>query len=305
MSPQAYLNTYNGQSLLYLPRPDRESLRGQCVQAVCFFVHANNRTVIWADAYNWWTNRVADYDYIANSATAVPQPGDIIIWGPTLPNSGGAGHIAVCLYPLPGTGTFVSVDQNWGGKFVHQVTHNYNYVVGWLRIRGVNAAPAPAPQPQGAEEMISNQDQAAKVYKMLRPNGAASQAEINGTVGKRSFAQFVNDAQPEIIARDANLLQQNQSLANMSGTINAQNQTITDLSTKLQSASASGEEKQKALDEALAKIASQNADITTAHDELKDLQTALPQAPLTEPEKPKSSFLTRAILFALKFKKKK
>jgi hypothetical protein len=111
------------------------------------------------DAAEWWYSGALPehYERIANTPSAVPRTGDIIVWDRNLPNSGGAGHIAVCLYPLPGTGTFVSVDQNWGGKTVHAVTHNYNYVVGWLRIKG-QAAPAPAPTPittQGANDMIT------------------------------------------------------------------------------------------------------------------------------------------------------
>ena len=57
----------------------------------------------------------------------------------------------------------------------------------------------------GGAEMITDVNQATQIYKMLRPNGGASQAEIDGTVGKRTFAQFLNDAQAEIAQRDADL----------------------------------------------------------------------------------------------------
>lgn len=129
--------------------------------------------------------------------------------------------------------------------------------------------------------MIVNADQAQKIYRMLRPNGGASQDEINGTAGRRTFANFLNDAQPEIAARDANLRAQAEALAAQSNTINAQNQTITDLNAKLNDATLSNAEKQKALDEAMLKIADQNAEITNAHDQLKDLQESLPK-----PEEP-------------------
>lgn len=280
MTAQEYLNSYQGQSLLFAPSPAREYLRGQCVQAVCFYVSANGRPVIWADAYNWWTNRNPAYDYIDNSPSAVPQPGDIIIWGPATPGSGGAGHIAVCLQGRPGTGTFISVDQNWGGKTVHTVMHNYNNVVGWLRFKG---AAAPAAQPQG-DEMIADVNQAHQAYRLLRPNGDGSDGEINATAGRRSWASFANDAQGEVNARNQNLRDQGQHLNDLSGQINVQNQTIVDLTAKLNDANLSNTEKQKALDGALTDLGHSNAELTTLHDQLKDLQIALPTAdPATPP----------------------
>lgn len=267
MDAQTFLNRYQGQSLLY--NKADPSLTGQCVQSVAYYVVANGKPVMSLNAADWWYSGQypEHYERIPNSSSAVPQAGDIIIWDRNLPNSAGAGHIAVCLYSRPGTGTFVSVDQNWGGKTVHQVTHNYNNVVGWLRIR----RPAPAPQTQG-DEMIANADQATKIYKMLRPNGGASQNEIDGTAGHRTFAEFVNSAQAEVNARDGNLRDQASRLDEMSRTINTQNQTITDLTTKLKDADTSASDKQKALSEALDKLASQNADIANKHDEVVDLQ---------------------------------
>lgn len=52
------------------------------------------------------------------------------------------------------------------------------------------------------DEMITSKDAATKLYKMLRPNAAPSQAEIDSTVNKRSFVQFLNDAQNEVNRRD-------------------------------------------------------------------------------------------------------
>jgi hypothetical protein len=238
MTPQQYLETYQRQPLLY--NTAEPSLRGQCVQAVCFYVVRNGKPVIWADAYQWYANgQFPDvYERIPNTATAVPQPGDIIIWGPSLPGSGGAGHIAVCLQPLPGTGTFISIDQNWGGPTVHKVTHTYAYVVGWLRFKSATAAsPAPAPATPAVsegDEMITTTDEAIKLYRMLRPNSSApSQDELNATVGKRSFAQWLNDAQPEVTARDAQLGGLESQLTTDSNEIGQLNQTIAQLQTQV------------------------------------------------------------------------
>lgn len=277
MTAQEYLNTYQGQSLLYAPSPAREYLRGQCVQAVCFYVTANGHPVEWADAYYW--RRLADqypdqYEWIDNTTSAVPQPNDIIIWNTALAGSGGSGHIAVCL--SANFNNFVSVDQNWGGKTVHAVTHNYNQVAGWLRFRSAAPAQAPAPAPaaavtSGGDEMIANADQAHKAYQLLRPNGGGSLDEINATAGKRSWIGFANDAQGEVAARNAAIKGQADQLGNMQGIINNQNATITDLTTKLTDSATSAQEKQAALTEALTKIASDNADMATAHDTILDL----------------------------------
>lgn len=287
MNPQQFYDTYHDQSLLYNQKDT--SLRGQCVQAVCFYVVANNKPVIWADAYQWYaSNQFPDqYDRIANTPNAVPQPGDIIVWLPSLPGSGGAGHIAVCERSLPGTGTFISIDSNWGGKTVHRVTHNYNYVCGWLRFK--NASPAPQPTTQGADEVIQNADQATKLYKMLRVNGGASDAEINGTVGRRTFANFVNDAQPEVAQRDEAFRNQAAQLAVMQATINQLNQTVTNVTSDDQA------DKQKLAD-ALAKIGDLTSQLETAHDQLADAQKVLTTPTPVEPDVPLITRIIAALL---------
>lgn len=303
---QQYFDEYQGQSLLYNTKDP--TLRGQCVQAVCFYVQNNGDPVDWADAY-YWRNLASmypdKYQWIDNSPNAVPQPGDIIIWLPSLPGSGGAGHIAVCLQPFPGTGTFISVDQNWGGKTVHKVTHNYSYVAGWLRFKQAAPAPAPAPtpavpaaapSPQGGIEMIANEAQAHEAYQLLRPNSDGSPDEIAGTAGKRSWAAFASDATAERQQRDAALRDQQAALGNMQATINNQNATITDLTSKLTSTETTAQEKQAALTAALTKIAADNADLTTAHDQITDLNkkvTGYEGNPIVQAQE-KAAALTKA-----------
>lgn len=288
MTAQEYLDTYHDQSLLYNTRDP--SLRGQCVQAVCFYAVANHKPVIWADAYPWYAGgQFPDqYERIPNTPDAVPQAGDIIVWGPNLPGSGGAGHIAVCLQPLLGTGTFISVDQNWGGKTVHKVTHNYSYVVGWLRFK----SQAPAPAPQQGDEMITTTDEAIKLYKMLRPNGGASDADLAVTVNKRSFAQFLNDSQGEINSRDTALRDQAEKLTELQTTIDSLNKTVTDLR---------GQDTadQAATKTALDQVASLTAQLTTTHDQLAELQ-----AQLTAPVAPNPSSNWFAKIIAILLPKK-
>lgn len=77
----------------------------------------------------------------------VTQParaGDIVVWGAGLPGSEGNGHVAIMLRP---GANFISLDQNWGGAYVHQVSHNLSYVLGYLRPLPFPAAKKAAPTP--------------------------------------------------------------------------------------------------------------------------------------------------------------
>ncbi len=307
MTAQSFFDTYKGQSLLWNPSPARQPLRGQCVQAVCHYVNNNNKPVIHADAYKWWTTGASfGYQKILNSPTAVPSPGDIIIWGPNLSGSGGAGHIAVCLQPRPGTGTFVSIDQNWSrNKTVHQVVHNYNHVVGWLRFSSPSPAPSqPIATNTGAIEMIANADQAQKMYQLLRPNGTASSFEIGATAGRRSFAAFLNDAQPEVAARNQhiqNLTNQNQAAQ---ATIAQLNQHIARLNDLHATDEADDAQLIKDRDQARAEIAklTQQLQLNTAKQAVTIEQVQNP-ATISKPT-PKAGLLTNMILFFINRKKK-
>lgn len=79
--------------------------------------------------------------------------------------------------------------------------------------------------------MIITEDQAAKMYALLRPNGGGNQDEIASTVGHRTYAQFVNDAQNEVAARNASLAQQGQELANLNALSSQKDSTINALQT--------------------------------------------------------------------------
>jgi len=69
---------------------------------------------------------------IANTPDGVPQEGDVVIWGIII---GPYGHVSI--FDHGDNKSFVSIDQNWpvdGGKGVlHEVTHIYRGVLGWLR----------------------------------------------------------------------------------------------------------------------------------------------------------------------------
>lgn len=298
MSLDDFIAKYSGQPLLYAPSPAREYLRGQCVQLVCYYVvMVWGKPVIWADAYQWFASNAQSDQYTRvannhNDPNQIPPRGAVIVWGPNTPGSGGAGHIAIVIDARPGASTFVSFDQNWGGKKAHLVTHNWSNVVGWLLPK--NTA---APTVQGGDEMIQNEAQAHQAYQLLRPNGDGSPDEIASTAGKRTWAEFANDARNEISARNQNLANQAQQLAAMQTTINQLNEAVT----KAQS--------DDQLDKQ--KVAELTAQLTEAHDKLKDLQTkttlptAYPLKPPTPPEPQlKENWMTRFIAAWLNRKKK-
>jgi len=65
---------------------------------------------------------------IIYTAGMVPKKGWIPVWNE---NAGaGYGHIA-SIISADASG-FVSLDQNWNGKYAHRVTHNYNNIYGFL-----------------------------------------------------------------------------------------------------------------------------------------------------------------------------
>ncbi len=77
-----------------------------------------------------WNNYPLDYfDRVPNTIDAIPNEGDVMIWGSGL---GPYGHVAI--YSSGDVNNFVSFDQNFPlGTPCHFQDHNYNYVIGWLR----------------------------------------------------------------------------------------------------------------------------------------------------------------------------
>lgn len=97
-------------------------------------------------AYQFWDRRNTDaslknnFTPIANTPSAIPQYGDVIVWKKTL--NGNFGHVAICVDRSANVNKFISSDQNWDGKSnasnkastrPQLITHNYNHVVGFLR----------------------------------------------------------------------------------------------------------------------------------------------------------------------------
>lgn len=293
ISLDQFYSEHVGKGMDYDGAPANDPI--QCVDLAKFYLNEcfGVNPGAWGDAHNYFDGTGANalrslgWQVVGNNpsnASQVPPRGALVVWSAALPGSGGGGHIDICMSVAPNYATFVGFDQNWGGKAAKLVTHNWSYVLGWLLPPGGmgGGAPAPAPtpaavttpQPEG-DEMIASADEATKEYQMLRPNGGGSPDEIAATAGKRSYKNFLYDAQAEVQARDQNLREQAQNLAQLQDNINSTNATVTQLQQTITDANVSNATKQQALDEALAKIAQDNAQMTTLHDQVTDLQKRL------------------------------
>jgi len=89
-----------------------------------------------------WINYLTDYfDRIDNTPINCPIKGDIIIWGT---GAGADGHVAIC--KDGDKMQFTSFDQNWPLLSpCHFQPHNYNNVLGWLRVKKVEDTTPPPP----------------------------------------------------------------------------------------------------------------------------------------------------------------
>lgn len=72
------------------------------------------------------------FDIIPNTATFVPETGDLGVFDATKENP--AGHICVCTGEGDTNG-FRSLDQNYGGSYVRFVWHDYKNFFGVLRLK--------------------------------------------------------------------------------------------------------------------------------------------------------------------------
>lgn len=298
MDLHSFISKYSGETVLY--NKQDESLRGQCVQLVCFYVEQVLKSpVVWADAHEWWDS--PNYQRVGVSEL---QPGDLVVWQSTLPGTYGSGHIGIFYYKVPGG--FVSFDSNWGGKFAHLVTHDFSYVLGGLRPL----------KTQGATNVIPDQDNYYQRY------GVDLGLKLRGRVLSRDeFRRFLvgqTDLKAIEILSDSDEANYTQGLQNLGGQavrdqwrerilasyesekkyqelINQQNQVITELNVKLKDAEVSGKEKQQALNEALGKL----AEITSAFEQNHDKVAEVGTAP-SEPEKTSLLVKILASLFARK-----
>ena len=132
MNYNEFINTYNEKSF------DYDGVSGvQCVDLIKMYLNKvfGLNPGAWGNAKDYYENfnnlpLKNSFTRIANTASFVPQKGDIAVWGTGLGNK--YGHIAIAT----GEGTtsyFYSYDLNWNGKTVKKVKHTYKGFLGVLR----------------------------------------------------------------------------------------------------------------------------------------------------------------------------
>lgn len=133
MTFDKFVSTYNGKGT------DYDGAYGvQCVDLIKLYLDKvfGIKAGSWGNAKYYWLNfeKISElknsFTKISNTASFVPQKGDIMVWNGKV--GSGCGHVAICT----GKGTtsyFYSYDQNWNGKKMHKVKHGYDNVYGVLR----------------------------------------------------------------------------------------------------------------------------------------------------------------------------
>ncbi len=146
MQYDVFLNKWMGHPI------DWDGLYGpQCVDEIAEYCQTAGKTLCYANAKDWANNPAMypDFTWMQNNPNdynQIPNRGDIIVWSGLLPGSEGFGHIAIWDM-VTGPGTFNSLDQNWGGQYVHFQSHNWQYILGWWTPKQPPAPPVPAPEP--------------------------------------------------------------------------------------------------------------------------------------------------------------
>lgn len=151
MNYNEFINTYLGKSF------DYDGVAGvQCVDLAKIYLDKvfGIKPGAWGNAKDYYENfnnlpLKTSFTRIANTASFVPQKGDIVVWGTGLGNK--YGHIAIATGEGY-TSQFYSHDLNWGSKTVHKVLHNYKGFLGVLR-------------PNDQTKIIEGSDEPVRTYQ--------------------------------------------------------------------------------------------------------------------------------------------
>lgn len=112
------------------------------------------------------------FDLIPNTASFVPQKGDLVIFGTAV---GVSGHICIASGNNSGTQTFQSTDENWSGHaYIEYIWHNYGPQTGDKR--GVLGVLRPKVQPASSTTVDG-----ATFAKLVHNSGVSDQ--LNSYLG--------------------------------------------------------------------------------------------------------------------------
>lgn len=136
----------NNQGPWYVTGPDV----GQCTAVPHEWEQRLGLPIVYGDAIDTYDNAPDSvYEKELNTATNVPRPGAILVYGKYAPYniSGQYGHTGVALAGCD-SNTLVTLEQNWGEQVVRVHSRDYGGVIGWFYPRVLETAPAPAPAPE-------------------------------------------------------------------------------------------------------------------------------------------------------------
>ena len=133
-----WVSKYLGKATDWDSVPEKDPV--QCVDLAkifceeCLGVKTKGKGVsAWGNARDWYESmptKLKDVCFkIANTGTFVPMQGDICVW--TMNNQ--YGHIAICANNNSTVSRLYTYDQNFNGKAMKLVCHNYKTFLGVLR----------------------------------------------------------------------------------------------------------------------------------------------------------------------------
>lgn len=120
------------------------------------------------------------YTWIVNTPEAVPQAGDVVIWGKEI--NGYAGHIGIATGKGT-TDTFECFEQNDPvGTPCHLKTYTYDYVVGWLRPKALKPdvpviPPSPDIKTESEKKAINDWDLTLRGLKDMKLLSSAARED--------------------------------------------------------------------------------------------------------------------------------
>ncbi len=188
-----FVKAYMGKSI------DYDGVSGvQCVDLVKVYMNKvfGLKPGAWGNAKDYYENfnNVSalknNFTRIANTPEFMPIKGDICVWGRNVSSSHNYGHIAIATGE-GNTKELYTYDQNWNGKAMKKVKHNYIAFLGVLRPK--NQAPFTA---------ASNPFKKGNVYTLTVD---VKVREAAGTNAKwKTVSQLTADGQKNATSKKAN-----------------------------------------------------------------------------------------------------
>jgi len=121
----------------------------QCVDLIKEWFKENGLFIPHGNAIDYKANAHDGVTWVDNTPSGVPSPGDTVVWGSGIGSQ--YGHVA--LFLSGNASSFVSLDQNFPlNSGIHEQSHTYKGVLGWLKLPQV--APPPPPTPVDPKDQI-------------------------------------------------------------------------------------------------------------------------------------------------------